>query len=463
MKVLVIGNGGREHALCRKISQSPLVDPKGLYCAPGNAGSRKDAHNVPIAVDDIIGLRDFALASKINLTVVGPELPFARGIVDLFNEASLPIVGPTQAAAQLETSKAFAKKFMQEEGIPTATAWIFDDYESATNFIEGYDGPLVVKADGLAWGKGVTVCENADAAMSALNACMVERRFGPAGERVVLEELLDGEEVSCHYFVDGERVVPLATAQDYKRLWFSMYAPMTGGMAAHSPAPIVTSEPHTRIMEEVVYPTVRGMASRGTPYRGILYVGLMIVEGRPFVLEFNVRFGDPEAQVLLVRMKNDIVPLLEGCARGNLEGLTAEYDDDTAVCVVMVTKGYPGTLEETGLRVVGLPRAARYAHTHIFHGSTELDARGRVVTGESGRVLSVVFHHSGSEFGPTIAGCIRAVNCINWWKRGKRNITTGTVLERKAVVRESGAYHRSDVGCTLLPWSTLSTEKLKLR
>lgn len=461
MKVLVVGNGAREDTLAWKIVQSPLVDLGGLYCAPGNAGTRRWAVNIPIAVDDIYGLRDFALAHKIDLTVVGPELTLSLGIVDVFTDAGLLIVGPSQAAAQLETSKAFAKRFMWEEDIPTAHGEIFDDYDLAAAFIEGHQGPLVVKADGLAAGKGVTVCENADAAMRALHACMKEGRFGPAGERVVLEECLEGEEVSCHYLVDGTRIVPLTTAQDYKRVYGGKDARMTGGMGTHSPAPIITPELNLRILNQIVYPTVRAMAARGMPYRGVLYVGLMIVDGKPFVLEFNVRFGDPETQPLLVRLKNDVVPLLHGVAMGNLEGQTADYDDDTAICVVIATKGYPGALEETGLRIVGLSRAARYANTHLFHASTELDARGRIITGKGGRVVSVVFRHPGPKFGPAIAGCYRAVRHINWRKPGKRKITKGSVLEREEVVRESGAYCRWDIGSSLLPWSTGSNEKLK--
>lgn len=466
MKVLVVGNDARGDALAWKIRQSPLVAPKGLYCAPGNAGTRRWAQNVPIAVDDIAGLRDFALKRNIGLTVVSPELPLSLGITDVFNACNppLPIFGPTQAAAQLETSKIFAKEFMWAEGIPTAPAHICNNFSQAEHFITRYwnDRQCVVKADGLAAGKGVTVCRDTPSALAATHACMVEKKFGVAGERVVLEQRLDGEEVSFHCLVDGERVVPLATAQDYKRLWCSAYAPMTGGMGAHSPAPVITPELHARIMDEIICPTVRGMAARGIPYRGVLYVGLMIVDGKPYVLEFNARFGDPEVQVLLVRMRNDIVPLLQGSATGNLGGLTAEYDDDTAVCVVMVTKGYPGTLEETGLRIVGLPRAQRYKNAHIFHGSTELDALGRVVTGKSGRVLSVVFRHSGPKFGPALGGLSRAANRINWWKPGKRKVTKGSVLEREEIVRESGSYHRSDIGYTLLPWSNWSTEKLKL-
>jgi len=446
MKVLVVGNGGREHVLVWKLAQSPHV--RKLYCAPGNAGSREQAENVPIAVDDIAGLRRFALEQGIDLTVVGPEQPLSLGITDAFAECNLRIFGPAQAAAQLETSKAFAKRFMWDEGIPTAQAVIYSDYATAVRFIEEHDGPLVVKADGLAAGKGVTVCKNADDAFLALHACMVAKKFGDAGLTVVLEELLVGEEVSFHVLVDGEQVLPLATAQDYKKLYDGDGAPNTGGMGAYSPAPIVTPQLHLRIMNQIVYPTVRAMAARGIPYRGVLYVGLMIVDGEPYVLEFNARFGDPETQPLLVRMRNDILPLLRGVAEGNIKGLTAEYTDDTAVCVVLTTKGYPGTLEQTGLRVRGLGRASRYADTYVFHASTTLDDDGYIITGPGGRAVSVTSRDKN--FSRSVARVYRAVRCIDWKQKGGEKIRRALSgsTEKRAV--ESGAYRRSDIGHRLL-------------
>jgi len=314
VKVLVVGSGGREHALAWKLAQSPHITK--LYCAPGNAGSRQQAENVPIAVDDIAGLRSFALEQAIDLTVVGPELSLALGITDAFAECHLRVFGPTQAAAQLETSKAFAKQFMWAEGIPTAEAAIFDDMAVAQDYIRWHDGPLVVKVDGLAAGKGVTVCQTREEALRAVQQAMQAKVFGDAGRCVVLEEFLAGEEASFHVLVDGEKVLPLAAAQDHKRVYDEDRGPNTGGMGAYSPVPVITAALHQRIMSEIIQPTVRGMAARGTSYRGVLYAGLMIVDERPYVVEFNARFGDPETQPLLVRLHNDLLPLLDGVARG---------------------------------------------------------------------------------------------------------------------------------------------------
>lgn len=384
MRVLVVGSGGREHALAWKLAQSPQV--RGLYCAPGNAGCHQQATVVPIGADDIGALRDFAEAQRIDLTVVGPEVPLAAGITDFFAERGLRVFGPTRAAAQLEASKAFAKTFMQEQGIPTAACVICDDLAAAEAYIKRHPGPLVVKADGLAAGKGVTVCQTQAEALRAVHQAMRERIFGAAGERVVLEECLLGEEASFHVLVDGERVLPLASSQDHKRAYDHDQGPNTGGMGAYSPAPVLTEGLHERIMHEIVMPTVHGMAARGTPYRGVLYTGLMIVDGRPYVLEYNVRFGDPEAQPLMVRLADDLLPLLDGAARGNLAGLRAAFAPEAAVCVVMASAGYPGTYA-TGEPITGWEQVASLAHTWVFHAGTALHA-GRVVT-SGGRVLGV--------------------------------------------------------------------------
>ena len=407
MKVLVVGSGGREHALAWKLAQSPHITK--LYCAPGNAGSRQQAENVPIAVDDIAGLRSFALEQAIDLTVVGPELPLALGITDAFAECHLRVFGPTQAAAQLETSKAFAKRFMWAEGIPTAEAAIFDDMAVAQDYIRWHDGPLVVKADGLAAGKGVTVCQTRAEALRAVQQAMQAKVFGDAGRCVVLEEFLAGEEASFHVLVDGEKVLPLATAQDYKRVYDEDRGPNTGGMGAYSPVPVITAALHQRIMSEIIEPTVRGMAARGTPYRGVLYAGLMIVDERPYVVEFNARFGDPETQPLVVRLHNDLLPLLDGIARGHLGDLQIEYRADAAVCVVMAAAGYPEVYDK-GAPIIGVEESERLENTWVFHAATDVQA-GRLVT-SGGRVLGVTTR--AASLASAIRRAYHAVEQIQW-------------------------------------------------
>lgn len=407
MKVLVVGSGGREHALVWKLAQSPHI--RALYCAPGNAGTGQVTTNVPIAIDDIAGLQRFALEHKIDLTVVGPELPLALGITDAFTAAKLRICGPTQAAAQLEASKAFAKQFMLERGIPTAEAAIFDDLSAAQAYIHWHEGPVVVKADGLAAGKGVIVCQTREAAQQAVHQMMHARLFGEAGTRVVLEEFLVGEEVSFQVLVDGEHIIPLAASQDHKRVADGDQGPNTGGMGAYSPAPIMTAALHQRVMREIIEPAVHGMAARGTPYRGILYAGLMIVDSRPYVIEFNARLGDPETQPLMVRLQNDLLPLLDGVARGDISHLQATYEDDAAVCVVLAAEGYPGTHTKGG-PITGLEVAARLQDVHIFHAGTAIED-GSVVT-SGGRVVGVTA--KGASLTTAIAQAYQAVAHIQW-------------------------------------------------
>jgi phosphoribosylamine--glycine ligase len=409
-----------------KLAQSPHITA--LYCAPGNAGICQQAQAVPLAADDIVALRDFASAEHIDLTVIGPELPLALGISDAFAARGLAVFGPSQAAAQLEASKAFAKSFMWEHGIPTAEAIICDDFATAEKYIRRREGPLVVKADGLAAGKGVTVCHTRDEALYAVWQTMQERVFGEAGHRVLLEDYLVGEEASFHVLVDGEHVVPLTPAQDHKRLYDADQGPNTGGMGAYAPAPIVTDTVSERIMTEIIAPTVQGMAARGTPYRGVLYAGVMIVEERPYVIEFNARFGDPETQVLLVRLADDLLPLLDGAARGQLRGLRADVVPDAAVCVVMATEGYPGAYAQ-GLPIAGLESVAASTDTWVFHAGTTVRDRRMVTSG--GRVLGVTSR------APTITLAVQQV------------------YQAAAQIQWPGVYYRRDIGFRALQRASL--------
>ena len=407
MKILVVGGGGREHALIWKIAQSPLVDT--VYCAPGNPGIAELAECVHIPADDVEGLLEFARAEQVELTVVGPELPLTLGIVDRFQAAGLDIFGPSQAAARIEGSKSFSKDLMAKYDIPTAAYRTFDDHDQALVYIREQGAPIVVKANGLAAGKGVVVAMSEEQAVRALDEIMVDGVFGEAGSSVVIEEFMAGEEASFFAFTDGRRVLPLASSQDHKPVLDGDQGPNTGGMGAYSPAPVVTDELAAEIIETIVQPTIDGMAKEGCPYVGILYVGLMISEGKPRVVEFNARFGDPEAQPLLVRMKSDIVPVLQACARGDLTGAELEWHDKAAVCVVMASGGYPGPYEK-GHEISGLQEAADLEDVVVFHAGTRFENDAIVNSG--GRVLGV------TGLGPTVAAAIdkayQAVDCIAW-------------------------------------------------
>ncbi|SHI81736.1 phosphoribosylamine--glycine ligase [Malonomonas rubra DSM 5091] len=384
MKVLVVGGGGREHALCWKIAQSPLVET--LYCAPGNPGIAEVAECVNIAADEIETLCEFAQAEKIDLTVVGPEVPLTMGIVDTFQEAGLEVFGPNKAAAQIEGSKGFSKNLMAKYNIPTADYQSFTEHADAVAYIKEQGAPIVVKADGLAAGKGVIVAMTEEQAIAAVDDIMLDQVFGDAGASVVIEEFMDGEEASFFAFTDGKNILPLASSQDHKRVYDNDEGPNTGGMGAYSPAPVVTAELHDVIVDTVVKPTIAGMAQDGCPYSGILYVGLMIKEGKPRVVEFNARFGDPEAQPLLIRMKEDIVPILQACARGELNQSSLEWHDKAAVCVVMASGGYPASFEK-GLPISGLDEAAKIEDMVVFHAGTA-SKDGKIVN-NGGRVLGV--------------------------------------------------------------------------
>ncbi len=407
MKVLVVGSGGREHALVWKIAQSPRVTR--VYAAPGNAGTAERAENVPIGAEDVDALAAFAEREGVDLTVVGPEAPLVLGIVDRFRERGLRIFGPTAAAARLEGSKAFAKAVMERCGVPTAEYREFSDPGEARAYVRERGAPIVIKADGLAAGKGVTVARTVDEALAAVDAIMVERRFGEAGARVVVEECLQGEEASFLAFCDGKNVLPMASSQDHKPVFDDDQGPNTGGMGAYSPAPVVTPELFDEILETVIRPTVEGLAREGTPYVGVLYAGLMIQDGRPKVLEFNCRFGDPECQPIVMRMKGDLVPVLEACIDGTLDRVSLEWDPRPAVCVVMASGGYPGSYAK-GHEIHGLDEAARLEDVVVFHAGTRREG-DRVVTA-GGRVLGVTA--LGEDIPAAIRRAYQAVERISW-------------------------------------------------
>ncbi len=386
MRVLVVGGGGREHALAWKLAQSPRVTQ--VYVAPGNAGTALEprTRNVAIAADDVPGLLRFAREAHIDLTIVGPEGPLVLGITDAFAGAGLRCFGPVAAAAQLEGSKAYTKAFLERHGIPTAAYASFTRTSFDEAWVRAQRAPLVVKADGLAAGKGVVICESTDIAVATAQA-MFAGRFGPAGERIVVEEFLEGEEASFIAMIDGRHVLPLATSQDHKRLRDGDLGPNTGGMGAYSPAPVVTPAVHQRVMSEVMWPTVRGLSAEGTPYVGFLYAGLMIAaDGTPKVLEFNCRFGDPETQPILMRLRSDLTLLVEAALEGRLAETSIDWDPRSAVGVVLAAGGYPETVHK-GVAIHGLDTAARLPGK-VFHAGTERRDDEVVVSG--GRVLCAV-------------------------------------------------------------------------
>jgi phosphoribosylamine--glycine ligase len=410
MKVLVVGKGGREHALVWKLAQSPRAER--IYCAPGNAGTAEDGVNVPIETTEFDRLISFVRKEKIDLTVVGPEEPLARGIVDRFQKAGLRIFGPTREAARLESSKVYAKELMRHADVPTSEFRIFDHPEHARRYIETRDYPLVVKADGLAGGKGVIVCSTNEEAMAAIDRIMVREEFGrEAGRQVIVEKRLDGEELSILALVSGRTIVPLQPTQDHKAAFDDDKGPNTGGMGAYCPAPLGTPELLDSIDRDVLVPTVHAMKRRRQPFRGVLYAGMMTTTQGPRVLEFNCRFGDPEIQPLLMRLRSDLLDLIEAVVDERLDAFEdrLEWDSRPSVCVVMASGGYPGNYEK-GLPIRGLTQAAELSDVKVFHAGTRRE--GDLILTDSGRVLGV------TALGETLADAKRrayeAVACIQF-------------------------------------------------
>jgi len=407
MDVLVIGSGGREHALVWKIAQSRHAGR--IYCAPGNAGIARIAECIPISVTDIQSLYTFAMEKEIGLTIVGPEAPLVLGIVDFFRKGGLRIFGPLSFAAQLEGSKAFSKRIMLKYGIPTAEARVFTDHESAINYIREKGVPIVVKADGLAAGKGVMVCAKEDEAISAVNMIMSERCFGDAGSQVVIEECLEGEEASFLVFSDGNTVIPMPPSQDHKRALDNDEGPNTGGMGAYSPVPIIDTEMQDRIMKEVMLPAVNALKVEGCPYEGILYAGIMLTPEGPKVLEFNCRFGDPEAQPILMRLQSDILDIMNAVVDKKLDSTDIEWSNKSSVCVVVAAGGYPGKYS-TGQVINGLDSLEDMKDLIVFHAGTK-SVGGKIVTA-GGRVLGVTA--VGNDINEAIDRAYEGIGRINF-------------------------------------------------
>jgi len=409
MKVLVVGNGGREHALVWKIRQSPLVSE--LYCAPGNAGVADIAHCVPIDASNIVEVADFAQTVKADLTVVGPELPMVLGIGDEFTRRGLPIFCPSRGAAEIEGSKAFAREFMARHNIPSPRYEVCGSVEEGLSFVERapFGFPFAVKADGLAAGKGTVIVHEPEEARTVVQQMMSEKRFGTAGAKVVMEEFLEGEEVSFLVLSDGARVVPLASVQDHKRAQDGDQGPNTGGMGTVSPTTNLKLEQHKRIMQEIVVPTIAGLASEGRRFQGVLFAGLMMTEAGPKVLEFNARFGDPEAQVIMARMQSDILPLLQQGASGQLGETRVEWTKEPAVCVVLASRGYPDE-PETGKVIKGLDAVKDWSDVVVYHAATKRE--GDEVKTVGGRVLGVTA--LGANLEQAIARAYEAVSHISF-------------------------------------------------
>jgi phosphoribosylamine---glycine ligase len=406
MHILLLGSGGREHALAWKIAASPLVTK--LWCAPGNAGIAREAECVPIDISDHAAVIDFCKANAVDFVVVGPDAPIAAGIVDDLNSAGFKAFGPTKAAGRLESSKSFTKALCRAEHIPTAAYEHFTDRESARAYVLAQGAPIVIKADGLAAGKGVVVAMSDEEALAAIDM-MFGGAFGSAGAEVVIEEFMQGEEASFFALCDGEHALPLATAQDHKRAFDGDTGPNTGGMGAYSPAAIMTEAMCSRVMEEMIKPTLRALSAMGSPYKGVLFAGVMVTRDGPKLVEYNARFGDPECQVLMLRMKSDILPALIACADGQLKNFSLRWLDDAALTVIMATKGYPGEYGK-GSRISGLDEAAKLEGVDIFHAGTVL--KDGHILANGGRVLNVCA--TGKTVTEAQRRAYAAVDKINW-------------------------------------------------
>lgn len=433
MQVLVVGGGGREHVLVWKLAQSPRVDK--IYCAPGNGGISKQAELVDIKQDDVEGLLKFTKSKKIDLVVVGPERPLALGIVDLFQAEGIKIFGPTKELAKMESSKAFSKMLMKKFGVPTAEFKTFKDSEEAKSYIRTKGTPIVIKADGLAYGKGVIIAKEQEEALGAISNIMDFKIFGPSGDTVVIEECLQGEEASILVISDGNDFVCLAPSQDHKRAFDEDKGPNTGGMGAYSPAPLITDEIYKEIKEKIMAPIIKGLAAEGKPYKGVLYAGLMITKEGPKVLEFNVRFGDPEAQAILPRMKTDLVDVIEAAIDGRLNGFgELEWINKACVCVVMASGGYPGDYKK-GIEIKGLKDLEGIEDIMVFHAGTKLQDE-KVLT-EGGRVLGITTLGPGIE--DTIERTYSAVSKVSF----------------------EGMHYRTDIGAKALLKNKFRTQAVK--
>ncbi|MFA6078928.1 MAG: phosphoribosylamine--glycine ligase [Candidatus Omnitrophota bacterium] len=413
MKILVIGSGGREHALVWKIAKSPKCEK--VYCAPGNGGISQSAELVNIKADDINGLLDFAKSKNIDLTVVGPEGPLAAGIVDLFENNGMTIFGPSKALAALEGSKVFSKELMRRMGVPTADFRIFDKSEDALEYLDTRKAPVVVKADGLCAGKGVVVAKTIEEAKMAVRMMMVDKMFGDAGSKIIIEDCLAGEEASIIVISDGKTIVPLASSQDHKRIFDGDKGPNTGGMGAYSPAPVVTDEIFKKVMDTVIRPVIQGLAKEGSLYKGVLYAGIMLTMDGPKALEFNVRFGDPETQAIMPRLKSDLVDCMYRAAKGELGLYALEWDKRPCVSVVIASGGYPGKYDK-GVEIKGIDEVRKMKDVVIFHAGTRqgrraTDGKDTYIT-NGGRVLNVTA--LGSGIAEAIDNCYEAVGRIQF-------------------------------------------------
>jgi phosphoribosylamine--glycine ligase len=426
MKVLVVGGGGREHAIVWKLSQSKSVDK--IYCCPGNAGIAGIAECIDVNQDDFRALLDFVKYDWIDLTIVGPEMPLSKGIVDLFEKEGRRILGPNRAAARLESSKVFSKDLMRSHGIPTADYKVFTSYLHAEEYVKFKGAPIVIKADGLAAGKGVFIAASVDEAMDALRQIMKDRVFGEAGDKVLIEDCLRGEEASFMAFTDGKTIVPMVSSQAHKRIFDNDKGPNTGGMGAYSPAPVITGELQAVVMEKVMKPTVRALKAEGIPYKGILYAGLMIDRGKPYVLEFNCRFGDPETQPVLARLQSDLMEIAAAVTDERLADITIEWNNDPSVCVVLSSEGYPGKYKK-GDAITGIDEADSLEGVHVFHAGTAFKGDDIVTAG--GRVLGVTA--TGGSIAAAKKRAYEAIGKIHF-----RGMHYRKDIADRALARESG-------------------------